>query len=309
MKQYKQILIVMIVGLFTTMPMTLSAQNNTWNSLSDWRERKAQMARPDSVLFYITATDVLAHCFENCDVNGDRKITVSEAAVAKVLVLDQGGRSNIINNYDFLRYFTNLTALSVGNTPVESINLRHQPKLEKLNLTNAIFLKEVILAEGCNPEITYNPNEKQPIIKHYSNQLPTDIDPATLVPNSKKVNPNHKVITLEGDIFSQCFTDIDTDHDGVITAGEAAAATQLILDRGGRSNIITNYDFLPYFTNLETLSVGNTPAESIDLRPLKNLKRVNFTNAIFLKEVILPKGCNPEMFFAQDQERPTIIHK
>ena len=52
------------------------------------------------------------------------------------------------------KYFPNLTALGIGTTPVEEIDLRNLKKLEKLHVGNAAWLKKVILAEGCKPEIT-----------------------------------------------------------------------------------------------------------------------------------------------------------
>lgn len=298
-----------IFSIMQACVLQASTQNDTWNSLSEWRERKALMVKPDSVIFYITATDVLAHCFENCDLNGDHRITVAEAAKAKTLVLDQGGRSNLINNYDFLRFFPNLTTLSIGNTPVERINLKHQSKLKKLNLSNAFFLKEVILADGCNPEITYRLDEERPIIRHYSNNMPIDISSKDLVSNRFDVNPNHIVITIkDGDIFSQCFKECDTDNNGIVTIAEAEATTMLILEKGGRSNIIENYDFLQYFPNLITLSIGNTPVESINLVKQDKLQRLALVNALFLKEVKLAKGCKPEIIFADGENKPKVKH-
>ena len=77
-----------------------------------------------------------------------------EAKQATFLSLERGGRSNVIDNYDFLQYFPNLTALGVGTTTVEVIDLSRQKKLEKLNISNASWLKKIILAEGCKPEIS-----------------------------------------------------------------------------------------------------------------------------------------------------------
>ena len=98
---------------------------------------------------------MFSNCFKDLDTNGDGKVDATEAAAATILVLDKGGRSNIIENYDFLKHFPNLKALSVGNTAAECIDLHGLEKLEKLNLTNALFLNKIILADGCEPEITY----------------------------------------------------------------------------------------------------------------------------------------------------------
>ena len=99
--------------------------------------------------------NIYSKCFEPCDTNGDGIVTYDEAAAATMLVLDRGGRSNIVTDYSFLKYFPNLTAFSVGNTPETVIDLSCLKKLEKLNLTNAAWLEKIILAEGCKPEITY----------------------------------------------------------------------------------------------------------------------------------------------------------
>ena len=38
---------------------------------------------------------------------------------------------------------------------------------------------------------------------------------------------------IDEDMFSQCFTDCDTDGDGIVTKAEAEDAKILVLDRGG----------------------------------------------------------------------------
>lgn len=97
---------------------------------------------------------MFSNCFKDFDKNGDGIVDATEAAAATILVLDKGGRSNVIDNYDFLKYFPNLTAFGVGNTPLEEIDLHNLKKLEKLHVGNATWLKKVILAEGCKVEIT-----------------------------------------------------------------------------------------------------------------------------------------------------------
>ena len=98
--------------------------------------------------------DMFSQCFATCDINNDGIVTYAEAAAATMLSLEKGGRLNIIEDYAFLKYFPNLTALGVGTTPVEEIDLRNQTKLEKLHVGNASWLKKIILAEGCKPEIS-----------------------------------------------------------------------------------------------------------------------------------------------------------
>ena len=104
------------------------------------------------------------------------------------------------------------------------------------------------------------------------------------------------VVKIEdNNIFSQCFKDIDTNSDGIVDCCEAKKATFLSLERGGRSNVITNYDFLKFFPNLTALGVGTTPLEVIDLHKQKKLEKLNVSNASELKKIILAEGCKPEI--------------
>ena len=98
--------------------------------------------------------NIFSQCFKDMDTNGDGIVDCCEAKKATFLSLERGGRSNVIDNYDFLKYFPNLTAFGVGTTPLEEIDLHNLKKLEKLHVGNAAWLKKVILAEGCKPEIT-----------------------------------------------------------------------------------------------------------------------------------------------------------
>ena len=103
----------------------------------------------------ISDEDMFSQCFANCDTDGDGIVTTAEAENAKLLVLDKGGRLNIIEDYAFLQNFPNLEALSVGNTPLETIDLSANPHLKQLHLQNALWIKTLILAPDCNPEILY----------------------------------------------------------------------------------------------------------------------------------------------------------
>ena len=95
--------------------------------------------------------------------------------------------------------------------------------------------------------------------------------------NAMAQAPGDTFIKIEDDnMFSKCFELIDTNGDGIVTYAEAEAATALGLDRGGRLNIIDDYEFLKYFPNLEALSVGNTTLDEIDIHWLKKLKAPAF---------------------------------
>lgn len=113
-----------------------------------------------------------------------------------------------------------------------------------------------------------------------------------------KAQKKEKVMVVkieDNNIFSQCFKDLDTNGDGIVDCCEAQKATFLSLERGGRSNIIDNYDFLKYFPNLTTLGVGTTPVEEIDLRNQKKLEKLHVGNASWRKKIILTEGCKPEI--------------
>ena len=107
-------------------------------------------------------------------------------------------------------------------------------------------------------------------------------------------------------MFSQCFANCDTDGDGIVTKAEAENATLLALDKGGRLNIIEDYAFLQSFPNLEALSVGNTPLETIDLRANPHLKQLNLQNALWIKTLILAPDCNPEILYPYGVESVNI---
>ena len=117
-------------------------------------EKKECCKAEKTTIVKIEDNNIFSQCFKDIDTNGDGIVDCCEAKKATYLSLERGGRSNVIDNYDFLKYFPNLTALGVGTTPVEEIDLRNQTKLEKLHVGNASWLKKIILAEGCKPEIS-----------------------------------------------------------------------------------------------------------------------------------------------------------
>lgn len=116
---------------------------------------------PKDSVFICTNQDPLlgnsafAQCFAACDLNHDFIVTYGEASQATELFLSRGGRKNIIGNYDFLKHFPCLIRLDVGNTPLEELDLTHNPRLEELDLRSALRLKRIKLAKGCSPRIVY----------------------------------------------------------------------------------------------------------------------------------------------------------
>lgn len=113
-----------------------------------------QAQEPNDTFIKIEEENMFSKCFESCDTNKDGIVTYAEAAEAKVLGLDRGGRLNIIEDYSFLKYFPNLEALSVGNTTAEVIDLHYQTKLKLVEVTNALWLKKIIVGGDKAPEIS-----------------------------------------------------------------------------------------------------------------------------------------------------------
>ena len=111
--------------------------------------------KADEAVIRITDEDMFSQCFTICDADSDGIVTVAEAEAAKVLILDKGGRLNIIEDYSFLSHFPSLEALSIGNTTLETVDLSANPHLQQLNLQNALWIKTRVLAPDCNPEILY----------------------------------------------------------------------------------------------------------------------------------------------------------
>ena len=114
----------------------------------------AMAQNANDVFIKIENENVYSQCFDVCDTNKDGVVTYAEAAATTKLGLDRGGRSNIIESYELLKYFPNLEAFSVGNTAMETIDLHMLKKLKLVNVSSAPWVKKIIV--GCEkaPEIT-----------------------------------------------------------------------------------------------------------------------------------------------------------
>lgn len=229
--------------------------------------------------------NMFSQCFAPCDTNNDGIVTYAEAAAATRLGLDRGGRLNIIEDYTFLKYFPNLEALSVGNTTLEVIDMHCLTKLKVVNVTNALWLKKIIVGGENIPEITgEDPND--------ATRKPVKVEFLT--------SQTKDVITFTDsgirDFCIDWLKSIDTDKDKQITVEEAAATTKLSL-MCFKSFIrnIKSYDDLKYFPNLEYFHAGLTYAETVDVSPCKNLKELDLSDCRMLKTIVLAKGCKPEI--------------
>ena len=250
-------------------------------------------AQNSQVFIKITNDNFFSHCFEDCDVNGDGIVTFDEANKATKLVLDRGGRSNIIEDYSFLKHFPNLTIFSVGNTPVETLDLSCLGKLEHLGLMNAAWLKKLVLAADCNPEITYPTGDAKVEVTHAAKE--------------------QMIMFKDSGIKDFCLRNkVDANHDGEISVPEAEMLTRLSF-MNFRSFIrnIKDYEDLKYFPNIEYFHAGMTYLETVDLSSCKKLKEVDLSDCRMLKTVVLAKGCKPEIKYpvAYKGEQAKVIYK
>ncbi len=243
--------------------------------------------------------DMFSQCFSTCDTNNDGIVTYAEAAAATMLSLEKGGRLNIIEDYAFLKYFPNLEALSVGNTTLEIIDMHYLTKLKLVNVTNALWLKTIIVGGDVAPEITGVP----------------DNDPTREAVKVVfyKEKPDASFMFKDDAIKDFCLRNkVDADKDGVISKEEAAAVTRLsLMNFKSFMRNIKSYEDLQNFPNLEYFHAGMTYLETIDLSCLPKLKELDLSDCRMLKTIVLAKGCKPEIKYpvAYKGEKAKIVHK
>lgn len=258
-----------------------------------------QAQKANETFIKIEDHDMFSQCFSTCDTNGDGIVTYAEAAAATMLSLEKGGRLNIIENYDFLKYFPNLEALSVGNTTQEIIDMHYQKNLKLVNVTNALWLKTIIVGGEVAPEITGVP----------------DNDPTRAAVNVMFYveKPDVPFKFKDDGIKDFCLRNkVDADKDGVISKEEAAAVTRLsLMNFKSFMRNIKSYEDLQNFPNLEYFHAGMTYLETIDLSCLPKLKELDLSDCRMLKTIVLAKGCKPEIKYpvAYKGEKAKIVHK
>lgn len=243
--------------------------------------------------------DMFSQCFSTCDTNNDGIVTYAEAAAATMLSLEKGGRLNIIEDYAFLKYFPNLEALSVGNTTLEIIDMHYLTKLKLVNVTNALWLKTIIVGGEVAPEITGVPAN----------------DPTRAAVNVMFYveKPDVPFKFKDDGIKDFCLRNkVDVDKDGVISKEEAAAVTRLsLMNFKSFMRNIKSYDDLQYFPNLEYFHAGLNYLETIDLSCCPKLTEIDLSDSRMLKTIVLAKGCKPEIKYpvAYKGEKAKIVHK
>lgn len=102
------------------------------------------------------------YCLHAADRNRDGEISYNEAAMAKQINCEYGGRRFLryITTYEDLVFFVNLEKLFLGVSNIKELNLTANKKLKLINMNALDELDTLFLAEGCNPEIIH-PLSKQ----------------------------------------------------------------------------------------------------------------------------------------------------
>ena len=243
--------------------------------------------------------DMFSQCFATCDINNDGIVTYAEAAAATMLSLEKGGRLNIIEDYAFLKYFPNLEALSVGNTTLEIIDMHYLTKLKLVNVTNALWLKTIIVGGDVAPEITGVPDN--------------DLTREAVKVVFYKEKPDATFKFKDDAIKDFCLRNkVDADKDGVISKEEAAAVTRLsLMNFKSFMRNIKSYEDLQNFPNLEYFHAGMTYLETVDVSCCPKLTELDLSDCRMLKTIVLAKGCKPEIKYpvAYKGEKAKIVHK
>lgn len=127
-----------------------------------------------AVFIMIDEQSLYSRFFVNCDTDGNGIVTYAEAFKATRLVLDNGGNHTPINDFDFLKFFPNLTELTIGSTTAQSLDLRCCPKLKYIDLTRGDSLRDVILDKDCFPQIIFPSGKSEVAIQREDEHLTLD---------------------------------------------------------------------------------------------------------------------------------------
>ena len=104
------------------------------------------------------------------DKNGDGQISINEASqVTTLSFMSFKSFICVINSYDDLKYFPKLAYLHAGSSRADTLDLSKNPDLKVLDVSDCRALTTIILAKGCNPNITMTRSlnkEEEPIVLH-----------------------------------------------------------------------------------------------------------------------------------------------
>ncbi|MBQ7663817.1 MAG: hypothetical protein IJS43_01170 [Bacteroidaceae bacterium] len=140
-------------------------------------------------------------------------------------------------------------------------------------------------------------------------------NPSATDVQKKKVLPDSLITFQDDGIKRFCVRNkhIDTNRDGEISVREAMQAEGLsLMSLKSFICIITRYDDLKHFPNLEWLHAGSTKADTLDVSGNKALKMLDLSDCRALSTVIVAKGCHPEIIMPRnlyDGKEPEVIVK
>ena len=272
-----------------------------------------QAQNANDTFIKIEDENMFSKCFVTCDTNNDGIVTYAEAEAATVLGLEAGGRSNVIEDYSFLKFFPNLEAISVGTTTVEEIDMHYQTKLKVVNVTNALWLKKIVVGGTVVPEVTGVPE----------NDSTREKVKVELFKGSCCKEKADGCCNKKGDVGNIAFKDegikefsvrnkLDTNKDGEISVEEAQAVTVLsLMNFKSFMRNIKSYEDLKYFPNLERFHDGMTYQETVDVSCCPKLKELDLSDCRMLKTIVLAKGCKPEIKYpvSYKGEKAKIVYK
>lgn len=131
----------------------------------------------------------------------------------------------------------------------------------------------------------------------------------------KKVLPDSLITFQDDGIKRFCVRNrhIDTNRDGEISVREAMQVEGLsLMSFKSFICIISRYDDLKHFPNLEWLHAGSSKADTLDVSGNKALKVLDLSDCRSLTTVIIAKGCHPEIIMPRnlyDGKEPEVIVK
>lgn len=131
----------------------------------------------------------------------------------------------------------------------------------------------------------------------------------------KKVLPDSLITFQDDGIKRFCVRNkqIDTNRDGEISVREAMQVEGLsLMSFKSFICIISRYDDLKHFPNLEWLHAGSSRADTLDVSENNALKVIDLSDCRSLTTVILAKGCHPEIVMPRnlyDGKEPEVIVK
>ena len=140
-------------------------------------------------------------------------------------------------------------------------------------------------------------------------------NPSWTDPQKTRVLPDSLITFQDDGIKRFCVRNkqIDTNRDGEISVREAMQVEGLsLMSFKSFICIISRYDDLKHFPNLEWLHAGSSKADTLDVSENNALKVIDLSDCRALTTIIVAKGCNPEIIMPRnlyDGKEPEVIVK